>query len=203
MRDYNQRKPTGFDAESRFDQAVWDRTHGQRANFNNSSTVKVSSTSKGITLHAAPASSGGVILSPYVVTTLFGAADYVGAKRWNPAANSGAGDFTGSEVKVAKFISSQQPESEFIDGVQFNYDYTLDNFRFCYQDETLVEYQVCHPRYRAYSADAGHDISESLIYVARVQGGTGILDDNGRMIFLAEINARFWAYQNGQTGPPS
>lgn len=197
MRGFIPPRPTGYDAEARFAQALWDASYGESSKVINSSTVRVSRTTRGTAYSAKPPAGAGSKPAPYVTTTLFNK-DYIGARPWNPV----SGTFSGSEVKVAKAIYARMIPGETIDTVAYTYDpasYT-DNFRTQLESAAIFEYQVCHPRYRIY--DPTHDISESLIFVERAMVGTGVVDDHGSEIYLLEVFDRFWSYQYGQTGPP-
>jgi hypothetical protein len=196
-------RPTGSTREARFDQATWDATYGPANRIRNSSTVKWSRTTKGLIPHAAPPAAGGGNVVPYVITTLKGGGDFFLAKLWNPSSETAAG----SEVRIAKCITGRQLALETIDGVLFTYEYAGDNFRTQFKDASIFEYQVCHERYRVFNQatfDAdGQSLEEALIYATRVARGSGVLDENGAMITLAEVSPqRHWAFQYNQTGPP-
>jgi hypothetical protein len=191
------RKPSGSDEEMRFHRTVYDKTFGPAGQIRNSSTVKVSRTSRGIILHASPPSPGGGKQFLYRITSLYNA-DYFGARKWNPLANNGNGDYIGAEENIAKCITGRMPDSELIDGFGTNYVYSDENLRSAATQYSTTEYDVMHPRYTAFDPDNPDDYG-NLIIVARIPNGTGVTDDNNRQIYLMEIQpTRYWTYKNEQ-----
>ena len=59
FRDFKPLKPSGYGPEATFAQSIFERTHGTQSQLRNTSTVKVSKKSRGVFLHAAPASKKG------------------------------------------------------------------------------------------------------------------------------------------------
>ena len=193
-------KPTGSDAEAIFHIETHELTRGPRAQFRNSSTVRVQKTPQGIFFKAAgPGNGGSLKAALYQITTLY-KADYFGAKLFN----TGSGTASGSEVKVAKCLAGRMLAYETTDSTLLLYDYGAtadcgDNLRKA-SGASSDEWQVIHPRY--YKADqSGINVSQSLVLVAKISSGTNIFDDTGAEIKYLEISPqRFWAYQNGQSG---
>lgn len=150
-------------------------------------------------MKAAPASSSSGSIKLAVVTSLF-SDDFIGVTFWNPTSMAKVG----SEFNVAKCLSARMNPAETIDTIAFTYDYIdgQDNFRTQFKSAAVFEYQVMNPRYRIY--DPTKDISESLIFVAKVRGGSNVTDDSGTQLFYIEAQPfRRWCFQNGQSGPPS
>ncbi len=191
---YNPKRPTGTTPEALFDQWVWDLLQRK---FANSPTVRVNDLGRTISFDAEP----GVIASNpilCVVTTLYGTDqlpghDFIGVKKWNPAANDGDGDVVGAEFMCAKCITGRMPSTETIDGIVIVYDEYSDNERhatFLGSDE---ERQVLHARYIPFVD--GQPPDQCYIIVSKTQNGTGVLDDAGTQINFIEIQpTRYWCY---------
>jgi hypothetical protein len=203
---YEPLKPDGTNEEFSYHKGVWEKTYGPSARRNNSSTVRVSRTVKGEFLRAAPASTGGGKSALYKITSIF-SDDYIGARKWNPLIDNGDGTFgdvQGSEVEVAKYLTGRMPDAESIDGNLITYEYEDDNLRKAISIGFSDEWQVMHPRYsdEEASPDEGILVPPGLIYVSRIQNGTGVKNIDGRELYLAEAApARFWARQYDQSGP--
>jgi len=171
----------------------------QRCEIQSGANYRVRQSQKGTVLDIDSSSSGGQSqpFQPYIITALNNGLDYFSAQIYNFTTNAPQG----AVVNVAKALEGRQPPLEYIDGnaiVYSNPDAVhKDNLRAAEIVGTVSQFQVMNPRYIA----NGAELLESLVMVAYVQGGSGVYDGNGNMIYLCEFQPfRKWVYQWDQSG---
>lgn len=203
--EYQPPMPTGSGREAVFQQSTKKRLDA--LTFKSSPTVTANRTTKGIYFTARGGGGQGATAKIYAITQLYGVPsaiglpgiDYIGVTPWDPAANDGDGGTTGSQIIIAKSIDGRQPGFESIDTSLINYTYTDDNHRVA-TPEILgsVENQVMHKRYMVWPNappdESMVDNNQIIVYVQKINGGTGVLDMNGNQLQYAEVNPnREWA----------
>lgn len=122
MKSFNPSLPDGFDAEALFAQSTHEKIHGPSGQLRNSSTVRFSKNSRGITAHAAPQARGGggagtlfALLNPLH-------SNYLECNPYNP---DGSPD-TGTVINVAKpyKLRCSVMSATFPNGDIMTYDYS-------------------------------------------------------------------------------
>lgn len=197
-------RPDGYDNQTTWAKWVHDTLISLK--FLNSPTVTVSRSPEGILFTSAAGGGQGTIPKIYAITQLYGVAsaiglpgiDYIGVTPWDPTANDGDGGTTGSQIIIAKSIDGRQPGFESIDDEFIQYTYTDDNQRTATPETSSVENHVMHKRYMVWPGtspdDSEVDNNQIIVYVEKVQGGTGVLDMNGNQLQYAEVSPnREWA----------
>lgn len=183
---YLPNRPTGDDAEALFAQAQWDKTHGSKGRLNNSTTVKVRRTHKGIFFAAAPHSKGGVAVKMFAISDLVND-NYFTAKEWN-------GSSAGATVTIAKQVGARLITDEMKDGHAFVYTPIDDNNRI----SNGTDPQTVFPAYVKINNRDGLNMPDArdfqqIVFAAKSKNGTGIKDASGAKIDWIEIGpARSW-----------